>query len=147
MKKILIFSIFVFVISIAGCSSSKSPSKIYEEYTQQMKAGMTFEEEQTFYTKRKQEELEAQILRSMKQMNQSREEVIQLFQSFSQAAMECKEIALVEKKIEGGKAFLQYHQKDTCGNASGADIGKQTIRMINENGWKIDDIKIDLVIQ
>ena len=79
----------------------------------------------------------------MESMNKTRVEVIKVYLEFSRALAKCKEITLVKEELAGNKATLEYSQKDICGNESTSQ-GKQTIQMINENGWKIDDVVVSI---
>jgi hypothetical protein len=49
----------------------------------------------------------------------------------------------VKEVIDRNTAMLEYSQKDICGNESTSQE-KQSLRMINEGGWKIDEIEISL---
>lgn len=79
----------------------------------------------------------------MKQMNKSRDDVIELYLNLSREVAKCKEITLDSEVIEGDTALLEYSQKDVCGNES-ATTEKQKVRMKNEGGWKIDEVEISL---
>jgi len=79
----------------------------------------------------------------MKQMGKSRDEVIVVYLEVSRKVAKCKEITLANEVIEVNTAFLEYSQKDICGNESTSQE-KQLIRMIKEDDWKIDDIEISL---
>lgn len=47
-------------------------------------------------------------------------------------------------KVAAGMAsFKVYKQTDICGNP-GTALELQKVRLVNENGWKIDDIEISL---
>ena len=96
-----------------------------------------------YYTKRKQEEVESKIPQYMETMEKSRDEVIKVYIEFSRALAKCKEITLVKEVVDLNTAVLEYSQKDICGNESTSQE-KLSIRMINEGGWKIDDIEISL---
>jgi hypothetical protein len=126
-----------------GCESEPTPSEVYEEYNLKVSNGMTFDEEKAYYTERKKNEVESKIPQYMKKMNKSREEVIKFYTDFSQSVAKCKEITLIKESIDGVKAVLIYDQKDICGNDSGANE-KQTVHMINDGKWKIDDVEISL---
>ncbi len=76
-------------------------------------------------------------------MEKSREEVIEFYTNFSREHAKCKELILTSEVINGDLAKLEYSQKDICGNETSSHE-KQLIRMINESGWKIDEIEISL---
>lgn len=77
----------------------------------------------------------------MEKMNKTREEVIAFSLEFAQTIAKCKEITLKEERIDGDMAELLFEQIDICGNESDAQE-QQKVRMINEDGWKIDDLEI-----
>lgn len=130
-------------LSLIGCSTEKSPSQIYEEYNSRVTDGVSYEEEKAYYTKQKQQEVESKLPQYMKQMNKSRDDVIELYLNLSREVAKCKEITLDSEVIEGDTALLEYSQKDVCGNKS-ATTEKQKVRMKNEGGWKIDEVVISL---
>ena len=140
-SKLLSLSLILFLLS--ACSSEKSPSEIYEEYNSKVIQGINFDDDKTYYTKRKREEVESKIPQYMETMNKPREEVIQFYLEFSRELAKCKDIVLAKEIIDGNTAMLEYSQKDICGNEPTSQE-KQSIQMINEGGWKIDDIEISL---
>ena len=133
----------VILLILSSCTSPESPSKTYEEYNRRVITGLEFTKEKEYFTTKKNAEIESKFPQYMKQMNKSREKVIEFYVNFSQSVAKCKEISLVEERIDGDKAFLLYEQKDICGNSSTVPE-KQSVRMINENGWKIDEVEISL---
>ena len=126
-----------------GCSADKTPSQTYNEYNSKVISGLAFDDEKAYYTKRKVNEIELKFPQYMKKMKKSREEVIEFYSEFSREHAKCKELTLVRENINGNVATLEFSQKDICGNQSSTQE-KQVIRMINEDGWKIDDIEISL---
>ena len=140
-KKLILWLILVLLLS--GCSPEKSPSQVYDEYNTKVIVGINYDEDKTYYTKRKQEEVESKIPQYMAQMKKSRDDVIKFYLKFSREVARCKEITLVHEDIKGDTALLEYSQKDVCGNKSTSQE-KQVIKMKKENGWKIDDIEISL---
>ena len=50
----------------------------------------------------------------------------------------CKELTLVSETIDGNTAHLIYDRNDTCNNNKFTPGGEK-IRMVYENGWKIDE--------
>jgi hypothetical protein len=136
-----LFSLSVLVLS--ACTPDKSPGQIYEEYNSKVIQGIDFNDEKAYFTKRKQEEVEAKMPQYMESMNKTRAEVIKVYLEVSRGLAKCKEIALVKEEINGNTAMLEYSQKDMCGNESTSQE-RQSIRMINENGWKIDDVVVSI---
>jgi hypothetical protein len=128
---------------LLACSAEKSPGQIYEEYNSRVIQGINYEDDKAYYTKRKQEEVESKIPQYMETMKKSRDEVVKVYLEFSRELAKCKEIILVKEVVDRNTAVLEYSQKDICGNESTSQE-KQSIRMINEGGWKIDDIEISL---
>jgi hypothetical protein len=135
--------LFIGIPLLAGCSTEKSPSQIYDEYNSKVISGISYDEDKSYYSKRKQAEVESKFPQYMEQMNKSRDEVIEFYLDFSRQAAKCKEITLTKELIDGNTALLQYSQKDICGNESTSEE-KQIIRMIKEGGWKIDEIEVSL---
>ena len=142
--KAAIISLFTLsLLVLSACTPNKPPSLIYEEYNSKVIQGIAFADEKAYFTKRKQEEVESKMPQYMESMNKTRVEVIKVYLEFSRALAKCKEITLVKEELAGNKATLEYSQKDICGNESTSQ-GKQTIQMINENGWKIDDVVVSI---
>lgn len=129
---------------IAGCQKEESPSAFYERYNQKVISGIsTLEEDARFYSSRKRKEVESKIPAFMKKTNKTREEAIRFYLDFSQAVAKCKKIELVKEVIDAKVAHLTYNQTDVCGNTSPAQE-TQKVRLVNENGWKIDEVEISL---
>jgi hypothetical protein len=79
----------------------------------------------------------------METMKKSRDEVLKVYLDFWKGSAKCKEISLVKEVVDRNTAVLEYSQNDICGNESTSQE-KQIIKMINEGGWKIDDIVISI---
>ena len=133
----------LFLILGFGCSAEKSPGQVYIEYNSKVIAGISFDDEKNYFSKRKQEEVESKMPQYMKQMNKSRDEVIAVYLELSKSVAECKEISLVSEVIETDTASLEFSQKDICGNES-TSTERQVVKMVQEDGWKIDDVVISL---
>jgi hypothetical protein len=125
MKIFKLLSLPLILFLLLACSSEKSPGQVYEEYNSRAIQGINYDDDMAYYTKRKQEE------------------VIKVYIEFSRALAKCKEITLVKEVVDLNTAVLEYSQKDICGNESTSQE-KLSIQMINEGGWKIDDIEISL---
>ena len=63
--------------------------------------------------------------------------------AFSQSVAKCKRIKLLEQQKSDESVLLIYSQTDICGNGSG-DNEKQTVKMVNQSGWKIASVEISL---
>lgn len=140
MHKIIIISLF---LTLTACGEKNAPSDVYEEYNSKVVNGLSFKDEKKYYSTSKLAEVEASFPRYMAQMKKSKEEVIKFYQDFSQSVAKCKSIKLLEELITDNSAVLIYSQTDICGNES-ANNEKQTVKMINENGWKIASVEIGL---
>ena len=136
-------SLFLIISVLIGCSAEKLPNQVYNEYNSKVMSGISYADDKAYYSKRKQQEVESKMPQYMKQMNKTRDEVIEVYLEVSRELAKCKEITLVNEVIESDTALLEYSQKDICGNDS-ASQEKQSIRMVNKGGWKIDDIEISL---
>lgn len=143
MKNNLTFlSPLLFILPLVAFADT-SPRDVYEKYNSKVKAGISFEEEKSYFTQRKQDEVVSKIPRYMKQLNKSRSEVIEFYLDITMNTAKCKAITLTNESIDGDTANLEYSQKDICGNRSSSPQ-KQKIKMIKENGWKIDKIVISI---
>jgi len=140
MYKILVLSLS---ITLTGCGETDSPSSVYEEYNSKVIDGISFEEEKKYYSTSKLAEVEASFPRYMAQMKKSKEEVIKFYLDFSQSVAKCKSIKLLKEQKSGESVVLIYSQTDTCGNDSNGNA-KQTVKMVNESGWKIASVEIGL---
>jgi len=136
-------SLLTVLILLWGCAAEKTPNQIYTESNSRVINGMTFSDEKTYYTQRKQDEVESRFPQYMKKMGKTRAEVIDFYSRFSRELAKCKALSLVRETINGSTAELEYAQKDICGNESNTSE-KQVIRMIFEDGWKIDDVEISV---
>ena len=143
MKIVKLLSLCGIFVLLLACSPEKSPGQIYEEYNSRVIQGINFDDDKAYYTKRKQVEVESKIPQYMETMEKSRDEVIRVYLEFSRELAKCKEIILVKEVVDHNTAVLEYSQEDICGNESTSQE-KQSIRMINEGGWKIDDIEISI---
>jgi len=136
-------SLGLFLSLLFSCSAEKSPNQVYIEYNSKVIAGISFDDEKGYFSRRKQQEVESKMPQYIKQMNKSRDEVIAVYLEFSKGLAKCKEILLVSEVIQTDKALLEFSQKDICGNES-TSKEKQVVKMVKEGGWKIDDIVISL---
>lgn len=134
----------VSAILFVGCKGNDGPSATYEAYYKKAAAGISaFEEDAQFYSARKRAEVEQKIPAMMQSMGKSREDVVALYLAMSKAVAQCKKITLDREEVSGTLATLTYRQEDTCGNKpSGPEF--QKVRLLNENGWKIDHVEVAL---
>jgi hypothetical protein len=67
----------VVAITVFSCSPEKSPSQVYSEYNDKVIEGISFEEDKSYFSKRKQIEVESKFPQYMKKMNKSKAQVIE----------------------------------------------------------------------
>lgn len=137
--------LFSFLLSgLISCSHPESPSSFYERYNRNLIAGMnSFKEEASYYSAKKQLAVIEEIPAIAARLNKKPEEAIRFYLHLSRAIAMCKKLELVSEDIQGNAAYLVYKQTDICGNA-GTVLEMQKVRLVNEKGWKIDDVEISL---
>ncbi|MCP5326011.1 MAG: hypothetical protein H7A09_06760 [Oceanospirillaceae bacterium] len=129
---------------LTACQKTEeSPAQIYLRYHQAEIEGLDFARETLFFSAHKQAEVEKSLQAMMQQMQKDRESVIALTQAFSKSVAKCREITLQSEEINGRFAIVVFAQKDICGSELTGDE-KQIIHFVKENGWKIDDIEIQI---
>ena len=119
---------------IAACSTAdQSLDDIYREYHRQAAKGLSIEEERAFLSSRKNKEMaserEAMDASTRAQIAPL---VVDLFR--------CTGLKLVDESVNTDTALLTYEVVGICESTAG-DTGKLSVRLVMENGWKIDDIK------
>jgi len=128
---------------IAACGQ-KTADETYRAYNDEIIDGAGYDVEKTFYTERKQVEVEEQIPFYMERMGKEREEVLAMYTQFSQDEARCNDLELIEERVDGDNAYLEYAQTNTCGEEP-RPAGKQKIRLQKTgDGWKIDELEIEL---
>lgn len=128
---------------MAACGQ-KTADETYRAYNDEIMNGAGYEVEKSFYTERKQAEVEEQIPVYMERMGKERDEVLAMYSQFSQDEARCNAIELVEEQSDDDSAYLEYAQTNTCGEEP-EPAGKQKIRMImTDDGWKIDELEVEL---
>lgn len=138
-----LFTLLFIVIFISACGETTNPAQVYEEYNEKVKQGLSFELEKLYFTKKKNKEVDEQIEVYMKSMNKTEKEVIEFYSKFSKSVAKCSEIKLLNQNITKEFTELIYELEDLCNeNSNGKGLLK--VRMVEENGWKIDEIKIEL---
>ena len=141
MRILLAISCMCLILSCTKESTS-TPHEVYTNYYSHQKNDITFEEMKSYFTSKAKQRMEAYISENMIQWNKTREEVIEIYLSFTQSLSKCKEITLLDEKINGEIASLTYAQTDICGNDSDRDEG-QKIELIYKKGWKIERVSFD----
>lgn len=79
MLRLIPLSVSLISSVMSGCSLERSPSQVYDEYTSKVITGISYHEDQAYYSERKREEVESKIPQYMKQMDKSRDEVIEFY--------------------------------------------------------------------
>lgn len=135
-----LYAVALLVCLFAACGGDgQTPSQTYLDYHRQSAEGMAFEEEKGWYSQRKLADVEAQLPRMAAQMNRSEDELVALYMEMSQAAAGCAELTLVDESIDGDVAVLVFDAASTCDDASDA---QHRVRLLREDGWKLDDVEI-----
>lgn len=136
-----------FLLFSTGIAHAFQPSealKLFNEYDAKMKTGLSFEEQQTYFTARKNEEVRENLKQYSTQMKKSVEEVTRIMLTVAQRMANCEKTTFVSEKVEKDKATLIFDVEDSCGEEGAAtDLLKQTVLMVQEDGWKIDTIDIE----
>lgn len=132
------------VLSACKQTQEQSPSAFYADYYAKSAAGFaSFDEDAEYHSKRKRAEVEGKMPAMMQNMGKTREEVITIYLNMSKAVAQCKKIELTGQQVRENTAQLTYRQLDTCGNTSSTPQ-IQHVRLVNEDGWKIDHVEISL---
>lgn len=138
MRKMLVLFLIIFPVSNAV---AQTPSQVYEEYNNKMISGFSFEEKLSYFSKQKSEKIQNALNEAMKKYGLSRSEAIDASTKHPAAYGKCYPITLVEEKITGDQATVTYTQKYDCeGDPLPKAPQKRRIKMVNEDGWKIDKI-------
>ena len=122
---------------IVACSSAdQSPDDIYQEYHRQAATGLSIEEERAFLSSRKNKKMASE----REAMDAStRAQIATLVVNM----YSCIGLKLVDESVNADTAFLTYEVVGICESTAG-DTGKLSVRFVMENGWKIDDILLDV---
>lgn len=131
------------VFAIAGCSQSSpvnsmTPDETFRAYNQLVIEGISFEDTKKYHSKAFVAKVEKQIETMQKTNDNSFEAFITLYLHGQMAVAKCAEYTLVSEEVEETTAYLVYDRKDIC-NGDKVTLGGDKIRLIFENGWKIDD--------
>ncbi|WKE64260.1 hypothetical protein PVT67_11215 [Gallaecimonas kandeliae] len=131
-------------LAATACQQQESPDDFYRGYNQKVIAGMaSLEEDAAYYSARKRQEMAAHLEAFMAQSHKTKAQAIAFYLDFSHAVAKCKKITLVSQQQDGDVANLTYNQQDVCGNPT-AVPETQKVRLVREDGWKIDDISLSL---
>lgn len=119
----------------------RTPKETFRDYNLALKAGADYETQAIFFTERKLAEANASVVQYMMATRRSREDVMSIMMRVEHETAKCMELSLKSKEQSEDKVVLIYRQYDTCRDQPS---GTQKIRLVQENGWKIDDITIAL---
>ncbi len=134
--KPLVAAVAGFGLIVACSSADQSPDDIYQEYHRQAATGLSIEEERAFLSSRKNKEM-ASEMEAMDAATRAQIAplVIDMFR--------CMGLKLVDESVNTDTAFLTYEVVGICESTAG-DTGKLSVRLVMENGWKIDQIHLDV---
>jgi hypothetical protein len=136
---IRIFIVVLLVLIVAGCS--ETPAETHRRITSQEATVSTFEELKASYSKRKQAQMDSELSSQAQLSGKSKEQImaasLKLFRRFA----DCKRLKLVGEEVNGSRAILTYENSDTCFSKE-PNVNREIVHMVNENGWKIDEIEI-----
>jgi hypothetical protein len=124
-------------------AAPQSPVDFYLYYHARSAAGMSFEEDVTYHSSRAVADVDGKIQSMMERTGKSRDEVIQLYLDLSQGAAHCTTLTLLDERIEGDKAYLEFDTDNTCPEEQ-SDISKHRVKLVKEDGWKLDEVEIVL---
>lgn len=140
MRKTLALFAIVFPIS---CAQAQTPREVYEEYRGREIAGLAFDGQSPYFSKRKWAEVEESLDEAVRQNNKSRAELMAFFSKFSQRIEKCMSITLLEETVTGNRAAVIYAQEDNCNKDPDVTVAPtRIVTMVDEDGWKIDEIEM-----
>lgn len=135
---------FLLCCILCGCvPAPPGPAEVYLRYNQAVIDGLSFQQEHTFFSVHKQELVENSLQAMMQQMQKDRDSVIAVYMAFAKSVAKCRQLNLLSEEIHGRFAIVIFSQKEICGSELTGDE-KQIIHLIKEDGWKIDDIEIQI---
>lgn len=125
-------------LALAGCDAApnEKPHQVYNRYYALVIAGRTFDEDKSYYSKSRQQEVLAKASDRAKKSGTTIEKFMEFYLKFTQRIAECGELTLLSETINGKHAKLVYSRKETCESTPQKD-GHELIEMIDEDGWKI----------
>jgi hypothetical protein len=122
---------------IVACSTAdQSPDDMYQEYHRQVATGLSIEEERAFLSSRKNKEMASE----RKAMDAS---TLAQIAPLVVDTFRCMGLKLVDESVNTDTAFLTYEVVGICESTAG-DTGKLSVRLVMENGWKIDHILLEV---
>lgn len=149
--KIKIFLTFVMFL-LLGCNNEsnhvtpkeikKTPTETYISYHEQAKTNLDFQMESSYYSTEMIERTNLKIDKHIEKMNLTIDEVKSKYMQFISESTVCMDILPVSEVFNSNTvATIKFEVTDICSNHIGAI---QKVVMVNEDGWKIDDIELIL---
>ena len=131
-------------LTLVGCGNSPepismTPDETYREYHQQVSEGISVENGKRYHSKAFTLKLDAQIKTAQQRKSNSYEDFMKVYFERQQSSAKCNAMTLASETINGKTAELVYHSKSTCDWNKVVDTDGK-IRMVYEDGWKVDDI-------
>ncbi len=137
----------VFLMTMGSVAQSVEAGEaldVFNEYDAKVKTGLTFEEQQAYFTARKNNEVSENLKQYSAQMKKTVAEVTRIMLTVAQRMANCEKTTFVSQYVEKDKATLIFDLEDGCSEeGETADLLKQTVLMVQENGWKIDAIEVE----
>lgn len=121
----------------------QSPVDFYLHYHARSAAGMSFEEDVSFHSSRAIADVEGKVESMMERTGKSRDELEALYLELSQGGAQCTALMLTDERIEGNTAYLEFDTENTCPSVQ-SDISKHRVKLVKEDGWKLDEVEIVL---
>lgn len=140
-KHLLLLTVYTL---LSACVSPETPKKVFGNYMEQEKKGFTsFEVFLNFYSERKTTEIKESISQILKQHPEKKEDKVKIssLEHFKRFA-KCKEYTFENEEIKNDKATLTYSVNNICDKPP--FVNTEYIFMVNESGWKIDEVDIKL---
>lgn len=131
---------FCAALQLVACSAGDTPQAAYAAYNRGIVDGISYEQEASWYSARNREVVEARIDALMERTNRSRDEVLAYYLSFTREYARCVDIELIQANVEGAQAELLYRQTNHCDSSEA--MPQRKVQMIDENGWKIDQMEL-----
>ena len=124
-------------------AAPQSPADFYLYYHARSAAGMSFEEELSFHSSRAIADVESKVESMMERTGKSRDELEALYLELSKGGAKCTALTLTDERIDGNTAHLEFDTENTC-PAVQSDISKHRVKLVKEDGWKLDEVEIVL---
>ena len=124
-------------------AAPQSPVDFYLYYHARSAAGMSFAEDVGFHSSRAIADVESKVESMMERSGKSRDELEAFYLELSQGMARCTALTLTDERIEGNTAYLEFDTENTCPSEQ-SDVSKHRIKLVKEDGWKLDEVEIVL---